>query len=614
MGPLPPALLALLLAVPAAFAQSGFDFAHAEPQLYQELNPYYADEFLKHVDDQHANALQDADREARLVERATALKDMEDILVSYVGPAEMNEAFRARLIDDGSDPDGPKFLGFGAHPAALLAWRAKYFDYVPEGRVQMALWEWSTLLPEQQAFLAAPPRNLGESSWEATPFPTRLADLKLWGKDIYERMMKASPKTKAELDAMQNDRFRIWSVMDGEQKRLSGQQWLKASAAVEGLAKLDALPKSVRESSDPQVQELLARARSGASPQETLAALSTLFDKAGVRDDTVRTLAPDRPDQQVSAVPPGVLGSMLATGLTTEIADVPAGKTVADFYKTHPLTIAVRDIGAPLAQFEPATGAIVFNAQYVTDWIKSQGMGAQAVIADPARFHELVMILAPNFVHESTHKMQKAYADENGIFTWNGQHQEIEAKESQSEYMLEKTAKDPSYKQFLLREREHSHLVQQDLAQTASFARNPRDFRAVVMSDYYAGLPSLEAIESTTLTFLDSSIGALRGELKRRSALSPAALAALEASGKDKDEDFKTMREWQAYLTTVKTPVIQKLLADHVRTRDKAIKTYELTRAREDAAHDRTESDAAAVLRGDAPAKADPVPSPGAPR
>src|SRR6185312_15569455 len=148
MGPLPPALLALLLAVPAAFAQAAFDFAHAEPQLYQELNPYYADEFLKHVDDQHANALQDADREARLVERATALKDMEDILVSYVGPAEMNEAFRARLIDDGSDPDGPKFLGFGAHPAALLAWRAKYFDYVPEGRVQMALWEWSTLLPE----------------------------------------------------------------------------------------------------------------------------------------------------------------------------------------------------------------------------------------------------------------------------------------------------------------------------------------------------------------------------------------------------------------------------------------------------------------------------------
>ncbi|HXT01876.1 MAG TPA: hypothetical protein VN915_14470 [Elusimicrobiota bacterium] len=614
MGPLPPALLALLLAVPAAFAQPAFDFQNAEPPLDQELNPYYAQEFLKHPEAQHANALQDADREARLVERATALKDMSDILISYIDPASMNEALRVRLVDDDSNPEAPKLLGFGAHPARLLAWRAKYFDYVPEGRVQLALWEWSTLLPEQRAYLSAPPLDLNESSWEASSFPTRLADLRLWGDAIYERLMKASPKTQAELMAMQNDRFRIWSVMDGAQKRLSGEQLTKASAAVAGMAKLETLPPSVRESSDPQIQSLLAKARAGASPQDTLAALSALFDKAGVHDDSVRTQAPDRPDQKLSSVDPKLFNDMLVAGMRAEIGDVPAGKSVEDFYKTHPLLISVRDLATNLAQFEPDTGAIVFNERFIGDWIKSQGLSAQAVVTDPARFHELVMILAPNFVHESTHKIQKAFADEHGLFAWNAQHQEIEAKEAQSDYMLEKMAKDPAYRQFLLRARDHSFIVQQDLQQTAAFQRDPRTFRAVVMSDYYAGLPSLEAVESATLTFLDSNISVLRDELKRRSALPPSVLAAIDENGKDKDEDFKTAAEWRNYLMTVKTPVVRKLIADDLAKRDKTLKTYELTSAREGDVDGRAEADAQSVIRGDAAAKPDAVPSPGAPR
>lgn len=612
MGPLPAALLALLLAAPAAFAQYGF--SPAEKELDQDLNPYYAKDFLAHVEAQHANAAQDADREARLMERATALKDMSDILVSYVDPASMNEALRVRLVDDGSNPDDPKRLGFGAHPARLLAWRAKYFDYVSEGRVQMALWEWSTLLPEQKALLAAPPLSLNETSWEDLPFPKRLADLKLWGDAIYERLMKSSPKTKAELDAMQNDRHRIWGVMDGTQKRLSGEQWMKAQAAVEGMAKLDALPRSVRESSDPEIKSLLAKARAGASPQETLAALASLFDKAGVHDDTVKAQAPDRPDQKLSSVDPKLFNDMLEAGMRAEIGDVPAGKAVEDFYKTHPLVISVRDLATNLAQFEPGTGAIVFNERFIGDWIKGQGLSAQAVITDPARFHELVMILAPNFVHESTHKMQKAFADEHGIFAWNAQHQEIEAKEVQSDYMLEKMAKDPAYRQFLLRARDHSYLVQQDLQQTASFSRDPRSFHAIVMSDYYAGLPSLEAVESNTLSFLDANIAALRGELKRRAGLPAPLRDAIERAGYEKDKDFKSMADWKNYLMMVKTPVIDKLLADDAAKRDKVLRTYELTSAREAEVVGRVEADAESVIRGDSPPKTDAVPPPGAPR
>ena len=614
MGPLPPALLALLLAVPAAFAQTAYDFQPAETALFQELNPYYAQDFLKHPEAQRANALQDADREARLIEQATALKDMSDILISYVDPADMNEALRVRLVDDDANPDGPKRLGFGAHPNQLLAWRAKHFSFVPEGRLQMAVWEWSTLLPEQQAWLSASPRSRTETSWEAASFPKRLADLRLWANPIYERLMKISPKNQAELAAMQNDRRRIWNVMDGSQKRLSGEQYMKASAAVVGMARLDKLPKSVRQSSDPKIKSLLAKARAGgATPQETLAALAALFDKAGVHDDAVQTQAPDRPDQKLSSVDLKLFNEMLAAGMRTEIADVPAGQAVEKFYETHPLAISVRDLATDLAQFEPSTGAIVFNERFISDWIKSQGISAQAVLADPARFHELVMILAPNFVHESAHKMQKAYADDHGIYAWNGQHQEIEAKEVQSDYMLEKMAKDPAYHQFLLRARDHSYIVQQDLQQTASFSRNPRSFRAVVMSDYYAGLPSLEAIESNTLAFLDTNIAALRDELKRRAGLPASARATIDRIGYDKDEDSKTMSEWKGYLVSIKTPVIDQLLAAKVQERDKVLKTYELTSAREDEACGRIEGDAESVIHGDAPAKNE-VPSPGAPR
>jgi hypothetical protein len=613
MGPLPPALLALLLAVPAAFAQTQYDLQPAETALNQELNPNFALDFLKHPEAQRANALQDADREARLIERATALKDMSDILISYVDPAAMNEALRVRLVDDDSNPEGPKLLGFGAHPAKLLAWRAKYFNFVSEGRLQMAIWEWSTLLPEQQAWLSAPPRSRTEASWKAASFPKRLADLRLWGDEIYERLMKASPKNQTELAAMQNDRHRIWSVMDGSQKRLSGEQYMKATAAVAGMARLDKLPASVRESSDPQIKSLLAKARAGATPQETLAALATLFDKAGVHDDTVQTQAPDRPDQKLSSVDPKIFSEMLASGMRAEIGDVAAGRVVEKFYETHPLALSVRDLATNLAQFEPATGAIVFNERFITDWIKSQGLSAQAVITDPARFHELVMILAPNFVHESTHKMQKAYADDHGIYAWNGQHQEIEAKEVQSDYMLEKMAKDPAYRQFLLRARDHSFIVKQDIQQTASFSRNPRTFRAVVMSDYYAGLPSLEALESNTLAHLDMNIVALREELKRRAGLPASARETIDRSGRDKDEDFESMSEWKGYLMSVKTSVIDTLLAKDSQERDKVLKTYELTSAREDEVRARVESDAESVIRGDAPAKSG-VPSPGAQR
>ncbi|HEX4048730.1 MAG TPA: hypothetical protein VH309_12885 [Elusimicrobiota bacterium] len=611
MGPLLPALLGLLLAAPPVRAQSAYDLPHAEAALDQDLNPYYAQDFLKDTAAQHAFASQDPDREAKLVQQAAALKDMSDLMISYVDPASMNEALRLRLLDDDANPDLPKLLGFGAHPKTLLAWRAKYFDYVPTDRVEAALWEWSTLSQEQRDWLSAAPRSHAEDEWEAESFLRRFTDLHEWASAIYVQLMKTSPKTTADLARMDNEQNAIWGVMDGAQKRLSNEYLTKAGAAVEGLQKLEKLP-GVRDSSDPAIKDLLAKAQSGATPDETLAALSALFDKAGVHDAAVQTHAPDRPDQNFSSVDPRVFDAMLATGLRDEIGDVPAGQAVDRFFDTHPLKVAVRDLATNLAQFQPATGELVFNERFVTDWIKSQGLSARAVISDPARFHELVMMLAPNFVHESTHQIQKAFADDHGIYAWNAQHQEIEAKEVQSDYMLEKEAKDPAYRQFLLRSRDGSFIVQQDLTQTASFARDPRMFRAVVMSDYYAGLPSLEDVESDTLLFLDSNLDALRAEQSRRAALPEPQRDEIELTGYDRDADFKTMAEWKAYLTKVKPSVLDSLISRDSAERAKALKTYELTSAREDRTDAGIESDAANVLRGDAPAK-DAVPAPGGP-
>jgi hypothetical protein len=399
--------------------------------------------------------------------------------------------------------------------------------------------------------------------------------------------------------------------MDGTQKRLSGEYMTKAGAAVAGLGQLDKLPRSVRESSDPAMKDLLAKARSGASPQETLAALSALFEKAGVRNADVRMQAPDRPDQKLASVDPKLFADMLATGLKAEIGDVDAGRAVDKFFETHPLKIAAQDLATNLAQYQPWNGSIVFNERFITDWIKSQGLSAQAVISDPARFHELVMILAPNFVHESTHQIQKAFADEHGVYAWNAQHQEIEAKEVQSDYMVEKMAKDPAYGEFLKRNRAGSYIVQQDLQQTAGFMRSPRGFHAIVMSDYYAGLPSLENVESSTLVFLNTNIDALRAEKARRAGLAPAIRDGLEVFGYDKDADFKTVPEWKAYLQKVKGSVLDALIAKDTAEREKVIKTYDLTSARETQVDEHIESDAENVIRGQTPAPDHEVPSPG---
>ncbi|MFI5360345.1 MAG: hypothetical protein ACHQ49_00125 [Elusimicrobiota bacterium] len=610
MGPLSLVILALLLAVPPAPAQSTIDFTRAEASLDRDLDPYFAILFLKDDAAQRVGAAQDPDREAHLVERATALKDMSDILAAYVDPNAMNEAFRMRLGDDDANPNGPKLLGFGAHPRNLLAWRARYFNYVPSDRVETALWEWKTLSPEKRDWLSAAPLFLTEQKWEGASFARRFLALHDWAGAIYDRLMKSSPKTPGDLALMRGDLTRIWSVLDGAQKRLANEYSIKASAAVAGLQRLDKLPPNVRESGDPAIRDLLNKARSGATPLDTLAALSALFDKAGVKNPAVAMQAPDRPDQKFSSLDPGVFKKMLATGLLDEIGGVDEGRSIASFYRSDPLKVAVRDIGTDLAEFEPMEGALVFNERFVTDWIKSQGLSAQAVISDAARFHELVMILAPNFVHEATHQIQKAYADEHGIYAWNGQHQEIEAKEAQSNYMLAKMLKDPAYGEFLKRTRSSSFIVQQDLAQTAAFARDPRSFHAAVMSDYYAGLPSLDALETNQLLFLDSNIDALRAEKTRRAALPAAARAKLERTGFDHDEDFKTMAEWKAYLAKARSGVIEQVLFNDVHEREKVLKTYELAAAREEAECSRIEADMESLIRGDAPRKKE-VPPPG---
>jgi hypothetical protein len=614
MGPLPPALLALLLAAPAAFAQPAPDLSQLETALDRDLDPYAAIEFLKRTDVQHAIQAYDPDREAHLVEQATALKDMSDLLVSYFDGASMNEALRMRLGDDDANTDSAKLLGFGAHPANLLAWREKYMNYVPVDRLETALWEWKTLSAEQRAWLSDSPRSYTEDKWEALSFTRRFMSLHDWASAIYGRLMKESPKTPGELATMQRDQYKIWGVMNGDEKRLSSEYAMKAAAAVAGLQQLDKLPPSVLGSSDPAMKDLLAKARSGATPLETLAALSALFDKAGVKNDAVQTQAPDRPDQKFSSLDPKVFNEMLATGLIAQIDGTDAGHRVAQFYQTHPLTVQVKNLPTAMAQFEPGSGAIVFNERFLTDWVKSQGLSAQAVVSDAARFHELVMTLSSTFVHESTHKMQKAYADDHGIYTWAAQHQEIEAMEVQSDYVLEKEARDPGYREFLARAQEHSYFVKEDVSRTAAFARDPRMFHETVMNDYYSNLPSLEIVESDFLLFLDTNIAALRAEKLRRAALPAPELAELEKKGFDKDKDFKTMREWKVYLMTVKSGVIDQLIAKDSTERDKDLKTYELTNTRQAEILDRVETHAAGVIRGDPPPARDDVPSPGAPR
>lgn len=604
-----PAGLALLLAFSPASAQSVFDFPRAEKALNQDLDPRYAADFLKDIAAQRANQIQDPEREARLVERAAALKDMSDLLTDYADPASMTEALLLRLGGDGADPGDALLRDFNEHSDKLLAWRAEYFNDVPAGRVETALLTWKTLTPQQHDWLAASPRSFTEEKWEAASFARRASSLHEWASAIYDRLMKVSPKTAADLALLRSARFEIWGVLDHDQKRLSGEYMTKAAAAVEGLQLIGSLPR-VRESTDPAMKDLLAKARAGASLQDTLAALAALFDKAGVRDETVQAFAPGRPDQELSSLDPRVLGGMLGEGLRAEVGDVDVGRSVVQFFETHPLKIEVRDLDTALARFEPGTDALVFNERFITNWIKSQGLSAQAVVSNPARFHELVMMLAPEFVHESTHRIQKADADTRGIYAWTAQHQEIEAEEVESDYMIEKEAKSPAYRRFLRRTREHSYYVQQDLTRTEEFVRDPRKFHADIMNDIYANLPSLEIAETNALLRLDADSDALRDEKRRRAALSPTARAKIARTGLDQDKYFESMTDWKTYLMKVKIGAIDDLIADNLREREKVIKTYELASARTAKVLDRAEKDARNIL-GSNPTIKNEVPPPG---
>lgn len=595
MSPLLTPLAALLLS--PAFGQTAPSaFAEPDQQLLQDLDPDYADSFL--TDDSLRAYLrqQDAGHEASLVEQATRLKDLKDLLLAQTDPGGLNAALRARLVDDPGLPDVPKGLGFGSQPEKLVAWTGRYMPGVSEDVLDEALYEWSTLSPAQQRWLAAPGRAMTGARWAGTPFDQRANLLHEWGSGVYQRLLSASPKTRAELDALGSQGDSVLPVLSSEERSSLQDAFEKDQARVKGLAELSAKAATIH---DPRLLALLHTAQTG-STDDALAAMSQLFDKTGIQDRSVVSMAPSAADQKLSSLDPSVVKSMIGTAVLQEIQGVPAGQRVYDFFQTHPLKLAMSTTLGPsaLAEYDHETGEIQFSGQFVDDFLKGEGVKPADLARRPDELKKLAMIMAPTFVHESTHQMQDDWAKQNHVEFWSGQHLEIEAKEVQSLFLIEKARADPAYAQFLKENQDHSQMVREDLFQASAFERDPRGFRELVMTDYYDALPSLEADAADAIGHAQGDVQAVSAELARRKALPPSQVAAIDADGYDKDADFDTMAEWGRYLRGVKTSALNGLQAKFAADRASAETTYDKTSAREESQYDSLEAELAATEKG----------------
>lgn len=597
------ALKALLLALALApWAGRGLAAPSANPWnvILIDNDPRAAEAFLLDASAQARLKSEDEGYYRDVFARAVELKDLSDLLNGIDGEKIYRDGLARR--------SGCRFC---QDPDEVMAWSRKYFGSMGRDRfisLERALFEWDALAPERLEWL----KEQGETkpSWAKRSLSGRRDFLSPWALTRYEAFMKELPGDAAAAQAYEERAWQFCDLLDPTRLDALWERVEKAKSAVAGLAQARRL---AARSGNPALKAELARASAAGDLDALLTGLNKVFDGAGKPSSQLRAQAPPRAGQVFDPASRDVVTELMKSGLRRELENTWAGDELESFYEKHPLDLHVGPMENPNAIGVHLGGKITFNEKFITEYLKGKGRDIRDLQSDPALLRELTAQLSSNFVHESTHYRQFAWAREHGIESSPGQNFEMEAMQTQALFVWEKLKRDPSYRAILVKSAPHSVLARESLSRASEFKNDPAHFRDVVKAYHYPELLSLEGRTWTGAFGARIDIRAYESELVRRRYL-PAAEAASLEDGPALDENPPTWDDWRRSLKQAGSKHLRALLEQKGTELDRIHDSYEALRDRLDQVNRLVEERRLALLAEKGPAKtrrkADQVPSP----
>ncbi|OGS13054.1 MAG: hypothetical protein A2234_09645 [Elusimicrobia bacterium RIFOXYA2_FULL_58_8] len=444
---------------------------------------------------------------AALKAKAAALKDLKDLLAMPWDKARANKLSLAlSLRIDVSKPLAG--LGIGPEPEKLLPWLARYQPAFPESKkevVKNAIRQWEMVFGTitdtramswaQADMFSGSGVTVGKAQWEGWTIRERNAVLAM--------LMTEDP---------------AFTVYDDD-ALASAKEEMSLLAVVDNIKYSGLL-------SAPQLNQLR-----GKPFADQVYLLGSFFDGGNIAvDDVLKTrihAARDSlPKEVLPAQQRALLGSMLATAMPGELAGTKAGDRVLAFYsKNGPFKIELKPCDGNYSRFDAATGAIVLDSETVQQYMRMKGYSAESLMSSREQVAEIAKYMSPMVVYEAAHHMQAVWAKTSGVYKPRVQEDEVEAMSLEGLYTSEKIDKDAAFRKIMSDSRDYASYASKRVAIATNFKKSgAKGFSTSVRQLYCSGLPSLDAAAAQVL-------GAVTGELGRRSGLPATGQAELEAVG-----------------------------------------------------------------------------------
>lgn len=577
MNPLVPAvaLAAALCPARAQEAPAGVDAASYDvvrSELFDDLNPYAAEDFLDGKEGL-LQALGQADpaQRDRFLAQATALKDLHHEVTICPTTDLLSRALIPRLSDGGSDA----VLPFAAHPSLFAAWKARYADYASRVQAAQAVLEWSALGDERRRFLEG--AGVTQDAWEALSYGRRRARLEPWlDRALDDFAAQPPPRLKSSELGVEGRFDDLSAFLSPAQYGRASAVLMKARAAYSSFEKLEASPKV---KTDPRLQSLLAQAESSPSLDASLSALKQVFDGAGLTSPALEAQRPPRPEERVTPDVVAALAPELTTALLAQAASVPAGRPLADFYRSHSLVLDIKPLGADrIAQYVPRTDHIEFNETFVEQWLKTEHHTAQELVTRQAVLDDFVELVSPVLVHEADHQARQAWADQNHIEPISGTDLETEAMTREAAFIVEKLRADPRFKAVLEKDPQDSVIKRGSASLANALTRDPDLFEDEVEVGWYDGFDSRDGDTSRALDFYLRLGEAARAEQVRRAALPEAQRQAYASA--PHIPAAQALKDFKGFLAQANDADLAAAVAGLARERRATVESYEAIRKR----------------------------------
>jgi len=199
------------------------------------------------------------------------------------------------------------------------------------------------------------------------------------------------------------------------------------------------------------------------------------------------------------------LADRLTPALREEAASSRAGARILQFYAGGvPLALRVRSMPGNIGEFIPGSQDLSLSEEFIQEWLRVERLGLQALLSDPGALRRLARALGPTFVHESTHRMQHERRSGEDALRFFTQDEEIEAFTAETLHVLERSLREPDYRQ----------QIRQDSAEAADRLQEDPALFGRIIRRIYSELPSFESFAASALRLA----GAMARELARREA------------------------------------------------------------------------------------------------